>query len=107
MISDLRQIPLRDGSVFDETSGDGVNPRPHWAHLFDELQSLGQDELARRWARAEHRIQENGVTYNIYGDPLGVNRPWRLDMLPLLLPASEWRGIEAGLIQRAELLSLI
>lgn len=107
MISGPRQIPLTDRTVYDETSGDGITPRPHWTHLFDTLQSLGHDEMARRWIRAERRIRENGVTYNIYGDPLGTNRPWQIDMLPLLLPAAEWRTIEAGLIQRAELLNLL
>src|SRR4051812_4132265 len=107
MTSDLRQIPLTDRSVYDEMSGDGVTLRPHWANLLDNLQSLGTDELVRRWGRAERRIQENGVTYNIYGDPRGVSRPWDLDMLPLLIPAEEWQQIEAGVIQRAELLNLL
>lgn len=107
MISDLRQISFTDRSVYDEASSDGVTPRPHWASLFETLQDLGQDELARRWNRAERQIRENGVTYNIYGDPLGANRPWQIDMLPLLLQASEWRRIESGLIQYAELLSLL
>ena len=84
-----------------------MNPRPHWAGLFENLQSLGSDELARRWTRAERRIRENGITYNIYGDPRGTNRPWQIDMLPLLLSAQEWRTIESGLIQRAQLLNLL
>ena len=84
MTTDLRQIPLSDRTVYDETSDDGVNPRPHWAGLFENLQSLGSDELARRWTRAERRIHENGITYNIYGDPRGTNRPWQIDMLHFL-----------------------
>ena len=71
----------------------------------DSLHSLGAEELGRRWALAERRIRENGITYNIYGDPLGANRPWRTDVLPLLIEGKEWSLIEAGIIQRAELLS--
>jgi uncharacterized circularly permuted ATP-grasp superfamily protein/uncharacterized alpha-E superfamily protein len=63
--------------------------------------------LGRRWSRAERRIRENGITYNIYSDPLGANRPWRTDIVPLLISADEWRFIEAGIIQRAQLLSLL
>ncbi len=107
MTSDLRQIPLTDRSVYDEMSGDGITLRPHWANLLEHLQSLGTEELVRRANSAERRIQENGVTYNIYGDPRGASRPWDLDMLPLLIPADEWRHIEAGIIQRAELLNLL
>jgi uncharacterized circularly permuted ATP-grasp superfamily protein/uncharacterized alpha-E superfamily protein len=105
LIGDLYQTALRYGDTFDESSADGIRPRSHWAPLMDSLRTLGAEELGRRWALAERRIRENGVTYNIYGDPLGVNRPWRTDVLPLLILEKEWSFLEAGLIQRAALLS--
>jgi uncharacterized circularly permuted ATP-grasp superfamily protein/uncharacterized alpha-E superfamily protein len=107
MISDLMQIPLRDPTVYDELSADGVTPRAHWAPFMQGLRGIGSAELEKRWGRAERRIRENGVTYNIYGDPLGANRPWRIDLVPLLIGAEEWRFIEAGIVQRAELLNLV
>ena len=107
MISDLLQIPLPGPPVYNELSGDGVTPRDHWAQFMHGLEALGTEELARRWTRAERRIRENGVTYNVYNDPLGASRPWKLDAIPLLISASEWRFIEAGIIQRAQLLNLI
>ena len=107
MTVDLYQNPLRFGAAFDELSADGVIPRPHWKHLMESLRTIGPEELGQRWERAERRIRENGITYNIYSDPLGANRPWRIDIVPLLIPADEWRYIEAGIIQRAQLLSLI
>lgn len=107
MIADLLQLSLRDPTVYDELSADGINPRPHWSGLIESLAALGSQELAKRWARAERRIRENGVTYNIYSDPLGANRPWKLDPLPLLISAEEWRLIETGIIQRARLLDLL
>jgi uncharacterized circularly permuted ATP-grasp superfamily protein len=107
MTVDLYQTPLRYGAAYDELSADGVTPRPHWAHLMEALRAIGPEELGRRWGRAERRIRENGITYNIYSDPLGANRPWKIDIVPLLIPADEWLYIEAGIIQRARLLSLI
>jgi uncharacterized circularly permuted ATP-grasp superfamily protein/uncharacterized alpha-E superfamily protein len=107
MTVDLCQTPLRYGTAYDELSADGVTPRPHWTHLMESLRAIGHEELARRWARAERRIRENGITYNIYGDPLGASRAWQIDIVPLLIPADEWRYIEAGIIQRAQLLSLL
>jgi len=105
MSMNLYQNPLRYGAAYDELSADGVTPRPHWAHLMESLRGIGPEELGRRWNRAERRIRENGITYNVYGDPLGANRPWRIDIIPLLIPADEWRFIEAGITQRASLLS--
>ncbi len=107
MIGDLYQTALRYGTTYEESSADGVRPRPHWAHLMDSLHELGTEELRRRWALAERRIRENGITYNIYGDPLGANRPWRTDVVPLLILEEEWKFIEAGIIQRGELLSCL
>ena len=52
-------------------------------------------------------IHENGVTHNVYGDPQGLQRPWALDLVPLLVPSSEWRELCEGLIQRAKLLDCI
>jgi len=105
MIGDLYQSALQYGSTYEESSADGVNPRPHWSPLMESLRSIGPEEIARRWSIAERRIRENGITYNIYGDPLGANRPWRTDVVPLLISAADWRFIEAGVVQRAELLS--
>ncbi|MEO8367569.1 MAG: circularly permuted type 2 ATP-grasp protein [Candidatus Solibacter sp.] len=107
MSPDLLQMPLPDPATYNEFAPDGITPRPHWSAFIDSLKDLGPDELARRWERAERRILENGVTYNVYGDPQGANRPLAIDPIPLLIPPQEWRAIEEGIIQRAELLNLI
>jgi len=107
MIADLLQLPLPGPPVYDEVSSDGVRPRAHWQPFIHAIQQMGPDELARRWRRAERRIHENGVTYNIHGDPHGLNRPWQIDPFPLLISAQEWKEIEAGIIQRAQLMNLV
>jgi uncharacterized circularly permuted ATP-grasp superfamily protein/uncharacterized alpha-E superfamily protein len=81
--------------------------RPHWDTFVNAMSVRGADELARRWETARQRIRENGVTYNVYGDPLGMARPWNLDAIPLMITPPEWSALEAGLIQRARLLNLI
>lgn len=107
MISNLLQAALHDPAVFDELSADGVTPRNHWSSFIQSLTDIGAGELEKRLARAERRIRENGVTYNVYGDPLGVSRPWKIDLVPLLIPADEWRVLEKGIIQRAQVLNLL
>ena len=68
---------------------------------------MSGEELAARRENARKIIRENGVTYNVYGDPLGMDRPWELDMVPLLISAEEWRTVEQGLTQRTRLLNAI
>src|ERR1700683_1205126 len=93
--------------VYDEMSAAPGVLRPHWDVFINSLSALGAQELRRRWQTARQRIRENGVTYNVYGDPLGMDRPWNLDAIPLLISPTEWRELDAGLIQRARLLNWI
>jgi uncharacterized circularly permuted ATP-grasp superfamily protein/uncharacterized alpha-E superfamily protein len=78
--------------------------RPHWTPFVSKLESLGAQELRQRWEQARRLIHDNGVTHNVYGDPDGIDRPWGLDLIPLLIPADEWAVVSAGLTQRAQLL---
>lgn len=98
--------PLSD-NIYDEMLDGTGKVRPHWSALMQALDKLGTVEVALRHKEALKLLRENGVTYNVYGDPDGSNRPWQLDLIPLLISGDEWHGIEAGLLQRAELLNLI
>jgi uncharacterized circularly permuted ATP-grasp superfamily protein/uncharacterized alpha-E superfamily protein len=93
--------------IFDEMAESPGTPRPHWRPFIESLQQHGPHELAARWENGRRIIREHGVTYNVYGDPKGMDRPWGLDFVPLLITAGEWARIEAGLIQRSRLLNLI
>lgn len=81
--------------------------RPHWASFIEQLGSSGADAVRRSVELARRLVIENGVTYNVHADPDGRDRPWLLDPLPLLLSAEDWSAIEAGVIQRAELLNAL
>jgi uncharacterized circularly permuted ATP-grasp superfamily protein/uncharacterized alpha-E superfamily protein len=93
--------------AYDEMLDNDGQIRSHWAYLIRALRTLGASEFERRGAEAAKLLRENGVTYNVYGDPAGQSRPWQLDPVPLLISSEEWGGIEAGLQERAELLNLI
>lgn len=92
---------------FDEMCSAPGTVRPHWQYALRAFDALGAAELGRRRDEVEQVLRENGVTYNVYTDPQGRTRPWALDVIPALLTSQEWRTIEQGLIQRAELLNLI
>ncbi len=93
--------------IYDEMALGNGELRPHWKNFAASLEHLGRSELTLRWDNARRIIREHGVTYNVYGDPQGMDRPWELDMVPLLIPPAEWHKIEAGLIQRSQLFNLI
>ncbi len=93
--------------VYDESILSPESPRLHWRSFIDSFEKLGREELAARWENGRRIIREHGVTYNVYGDPQGMARPWELDMVPLLIPPDEWHFLEAGLTQRAKLFNSI
>ena len=63
--------------------------------------------MRERLHSVQRQVRENGVTYNVYADPQGADRPWELDLLPMILPQEEWSAIEAAMVQRATLLNRI
>jgi uncharacterized circularly permuted ATP-grasp superfamily protein/uncharacterized alpha-E superfamily protein len=92
-----------DARRYDELLDGSGGVRPHWRPLIDRLASDGADAVRRGVDLTRRLIVENGVTYNVYADPQGRDRPWVLDPLPILLTAAEWREIEIGVAQRARL----
>jgi uncharacterized circularly permuted ATP-grasp superfamily protein/uncharacterized alpha-E superfamily protein len=103
LLADYAQTPGVYHELFD---ADG-KVRPHWRLLLERLQRSTPAQLAQRQALLNRQIQENGVTYNVYADPDGADRPWELDLLPNLIPADEWQQIAAGVAQRASLLNAV
>ncbi|MBG7004640.1 circularly permuted type 2 ATP-grasp protein [Pseudomonas aeruginosa] len=98
--------PSRDTAYHELLDRQG-GVRPHWQRLFRQLERSGPAQLRQRQALVERQIQENGVTYNVYADPKGTDRPWELDLLPNLLSAAEWQPLAAGVAQRARLLNAL
>jgi uncharacterized circularly permuted ATP-grasp superfamily protein/uncharacterized alpha-E superfamily protein len=93
--------------VYDEMVVTADAFRPHCEPFIRSIEALGRHELASRWENARRTLRDNGVTYNVYGDPQGTDRPWELDLMPLVLPQAEWGRLETALVQRTRLLNLI
>lgn len=92
---------------YDEILDTNGKVKPHWQALFSTMEKLGLSELQNRNAEIISKLRENGVTYNVYDDAGGSNRPWQLDPIPFLIEQKEWNLISKGLQQRALLMDLI
>ena len=103
MIDARLESYLSDSRRYDELLDGAGDVRTHWRPVIDALAREGADAVQRGVELARRLILENGVTYNVYADPQGRDRPWVLDPLPILLTAAEWREIELGVAQRARL----
>jgi uncharacterized circularly permuted ATP-grasp superfamily protein/uncharacterized alpha-E superfamily protein len=93
--------------IFDEMmDGDG-RVRAHWRPFLAMLAALGAEAINRRFAAADRYLRGSGVFYRVYEDAAGIERPWPLSHVPLIVEPSEWKVLQAGLIQRAELLEAV
>lgn len=102
-VAGYRPLP----GVFDEMIDADGRVRAHWHPFLSMLAALGDEEINRRFAAADRYLRDSGVFYRVYEDASGVERPWPLNHIPLLIEPSEWRELEAGLAQRAELLEAV
>lgn len=93
--------------AYDELRDTDGQLRSHFRAPFEQLQALGLDELERRAEKARQMLHDNGASYNVYGDPRGVDRPWHLSPIPMVLPPAEFDRLERGIAQRARLLDVL
>ena len=75
-----------------------------WDRFFESFNADGLGDLNQRADSLARQIRDNGVTYNVYADEGGPQRPWSLDLFPLILSAQSWQHIEAGVKQRIRVL---
>jgi uncharacterized circularly permuted ATP-grasp superfamily protein/uncharacterized alpha-E superfamily protein len=92
---------------YDEMLDASRQPRPHWHAMLAQLGKEPPELMRQRIEAVERQVRENGVAYNVYADPKGTQRPWDLNVLPLILPHDEWAAIESAVTQRATLLNRI
>lgn len=105
LIGNYRTIP----GVYDELYDADGQIRNKYKFLVKSFQELGPAELVNRRRDTDRILRENGVTYNLYqtDSPEAKERPWDLDLFPLVMESEEWRVLERGLNQRADLLDAL
>jgi uncharacterized circularly permuted ATP-grasp superfamily protein/uncharacterized alpha-E superfamily protein len=100
---DYRPLP----GIADEMLGPDGKVRPVWKHFIDSLSRMSEEDLESRIAKADRYLRDAGVFYRAYGGAPNVERSWPLAPVPVLIDGKEWEVVEAGLVQRAELLERI
>ncbi len=102
MLRDLLAGYTTQPGRFDELLDAHGRPRPHWEPFLRALaERASASDIGETLSLMEREIHENGITYNVYADPQGMDRPWAVDPLPLLISPDEWREIEAEEVRAA------
>src|SRR5436305_7936479 len=94
------------GAGYDEMFDEGLRPRPHYEALCRRLGGVSAEEFRRRKAMTDLSMLQDGVGFTVYRQEEGIERVWPMDPVPRIVPASEWKLIERGLVQRVTALNL-
>jgi uncharacterized circularly permuted ATP-grasp superfamily protein len=94
------------GPFYDEMFASEAEPRSHYEKVFRRLRTMTKEEFSARCRLADVTLINQGITFSVYGDELGVEKPFPVDLIPRLIPAEEWDRIERGLTQRVRALNL-
>ena len=94
---------------FDEMTDARTAVRPHYSRFKHWLDSQGNDAIADKRTESELIFRRVGITFAVYGDldegGGGTERTIPFDIIPRIIPASDWRVLQAGLRQRVTALN--
>ncbi len=92
--------------LYDELIRVAGKPRPSAAELCSYLRKLSDKEIEEYKSAAEMAIHIMGITFTVYSAEEGsIDRAWPFDIIPRIIPKSEWLQIEKGLKQRVDALN--
>ncbi len=91
----------------DELLGPDGEIRRTWQPFLERFGAIGADGREAVARTTAQKLQESGIAFNVHADPDDRKAAWRLDLLPVILAADEWQGLERGLVQRARLIEAV
>ena len=101
-----RQGPHPMRQRYDEMHDADDAPRAHYRPFADWLEHTPEAVLHGKRREADVAFHRVGITFTVYGEDSGNERMIPFDMVPRIVPAAEWRMLEAGLRQRVHALNL-
>ena len=93
-------------SAFDEMYTPAGEARPHYRDYEAWLAGQSPESMGNKRAEADLVFRRVGITFAVYGEAAGTERLIPFDVIPRIIPAHEWRQLEAGLRQRVRALNM-
>src|SRR5258708_4411375 len=91
---------------YDEMFDSAGAPRDHYVRLFNFLNEMSADQFEPRRQIGDMDFLRRGITFTVYSSDEGVEKIFPFDLIPRIVPMSEWQLLEAGLKQRIYALNL-
>src|SRR5271155_1040363 len=94
------------GNFYDEMFSCPGGPRLHYSKIYQKLAAMAPAQFEERRKLADLSFLLQGITFTVYSDGRGTERLFPFDLIPRILPNSEWQRIDSGLAQRVVALNL-
>jgi len=91
---------------FDEMVTGESKVRGHYQAFVERFGQVDKQEFDAKRRAVDLAFLRQGITFNVYGDSQGTERIFPFDLIPRIIPASEWEHLERGLEQRITALNL-
>ena len=93
-------------TFFDEMFESTGGVRTHYQTLLTRYTGMSSEEFQKKRDLADNAFLTQGVTFTVYNDQEGTERIFPFDLIPRIIPRSEWEHVERGLSQRITALNL-
>lgn len=94
------------GNYFDEMFLADRSIRPHYQTLSERFDELTVEEFESKRQSVDLAFLRQGVTFTVYNDDEGTERIFPFDLIPRIIPNSEWNDVTKGLEQRIRALNM-
>lgn len=93
---------------YDEMFDQACKVRPSYKRLYQQFSGMELDELNRLNSFMQSQMVKQGITFTLYSEnqeDTTLERTIPFDMIPRIITADEWSGLERGLKQRVRALN--
>ncbi len=91
--------------VWDEMF-DASGIRPAYRNFVAAIEDLSAEEMTHKDELAKKLFMSQGITFTVYSSGEGIEKIFPFDIIPRIIRAEEWAGIEKGIKQRLKALNI-
>ena len=87
----------KNNGGFDEMLDKSGATRAHYQKFRGLLEEIPPEDFGQRRRSVDLSFLRQGITFNVYGEKMGAEKIFPFDLIPRIIPASEWEFLERGL----------
>jgi len=96
---------MMQAKILNEMYADDAAVRPHYLPYAEWLAATPPERISEKRAEADTLFRRAGITFAVYGDETGTERLIPFDIVPRIIPTTEWEHLQRGLRQRVSALN--